>query len=389
MPTRLEIPLGRPLPPGLLEDLLSRLAYVSEHITGYESRTHDDGMVTLLLDLDGPADRVREDVMLLVERMAAGYRPVEKIVLWKSPCRSSCQEDVFARMLATGEAVPEGTGVFSCGPLVARCMRRLRGDLERLAHLLDAQERLFPDLVSIELLEKCGCFESFPHHLGFASRPVRDLQRIRELHLKPSGDDGSRITQALAPPSFALQPAVCYHCYGLFAGQELDCPQTLTCEGACYRYEGIRFVGLRRLQSFHMREFVFLGPGPFAETRRQRTIELVRELAVRWGLEARIETATDPFFVDAYPSKRFFQLATRAKYELRAKLPHDGGDLAVASFNIHQDFFARPLDIRFEGQHVHTACTAFGLERWVYAFLAQYGLDSHLWPDELRDSMPG
>jgi seryl-tRNA synthetase len=76
------------------------------------------------------------------------------------------------------------------------------------------------------------------------------------------------------------------------------------------------------------------------------------------------------------------------KFEIRAKLPFKGSTLAVGSYNYHQDFFGRTLNITLpDGAPAHTGCTAFGLERMAYAFLAQYGFDQKQWPEVVRKAV--
>jgi hypothetical protein len=65
------------------------------------------------------------------------------------------------------------------------------------------------------------------------------------------------------------------------------------------------------------------------------------------------------------------------------KPPFKNSTLAVGSYNYHQDFFGRNLDITLpDGSPAHTGCVAFGLERIAFAFLAQFGLDPSHWPLE-------
>jgi seryl-tRNA synthetase len=78
------------------------------------------------------------------------------------------------------------------------------------------------------------------------------------------------------------------------------------------------------------------------------------------------------------------------KFEIRAKLPFKNSTLAVGSYNYHQDFFGRSMNISLpDGSPAHTGCIAFGLERMAFAFLAQYGLDVGKWPDAVRKGMSG
>lgn len=103
------------------------------------------------------------------------------------------------------------------------------------------------------------------------------------------------------------------------------------------------------------------------------------------GLAYRLESATDPFFIGEFRKQVAFQSAFQLKYEIRAALPYKDATLAVGSYNYHQDFFGRSLNIRLpDGTPAHTGCAAFGLERIAFAFLAQYGLNPANWPEEVR-----
>ncbi len=101
-----------------------------------------------------------------------------------------------------------------------------------------------------------------------------------------------------------------------------------------------------------------------------------------------MRTASDPFFVapDAL-AKTYFQLSSETKYEVSLPLP-DGSRLAVGSLNYHTDFFGRAFNVSVENSGpMHSVCIAFGLERWVHAFLAQHGTDEKQWPAPVRRAM--
>jgi seryl-tRNA synthetase len=106
------------------------------------------------------------------------------------------------------------------------------------------------------------------------------------------------------------------------------------------------------------------------------------------GLAYRVESANDPFFIGEFRKQAAFQSAFQLKFEIRARLPFKESELAVGSYNYHQDFFGRHLNITLpDGSPAHTGCIAFGLERMAYAFLAQYGLDPDKWPVVVREYM--
>ena len=55
--------------------------------------------------------------------------------------------------------------------------------------------------------------------------------------------------------------------------------------------------------------------------------------------------------------------------------------IAAASFNLHDTFFGQAFDIRLrDGAAATTACLAFGLERWLLAFLVRHGPYAAGWP---------
>jgi seryl-tRNA synthetase len=105
-------------------------------------------------------------------------------------------------------------------------------------------------------------------------------------------------------------------------------------------------------------------------------------------LAYRVESANDPFFIGEFRKQAAFQSAFQLKFEIRARLPFNNSTLAVGSYNYHQDFFGRNLNITLpDGSPAHTGCVAFGLERMAFAFLAQFGLDSKGWPAAVKEKI--
>jgi seryl-tRNA synthetase len=72
------------------------------------------------------------------------------------------------------------------------------------------------------------------------------------------------------------------------------------------------------------------------------------------------------------------------KYELRLNVDQER-TIAAASFNFHENYFGEAFRIAHSDQTaIATGCVGFGLERLVYAFLCQYGLDESKWPGSVR-----
>jgi seryl-tRNA synthetase len=145
---------------------------------------------------------------------------------------------------------------------------------------------------------------------------------------------------------------------------------------------------LRRLWDFTMREVVFLGARDSVLAEREKATRMMAAFLDEHELAAEIRTASDPFFIapDAV-SKTYFQLSSETKFEVSLLLPRDER-LATGSLNYHTDFFGRAFDVTVEGAGpMHSVCVAFGLERWVYAFLAQHGEEPSAWPRPVRQAL--
>jgi hypothetical protein len=107
-----------------------------------------------------------------------------------------------------------------------------------------------------------------------------------------------------------------------------------------------------------------------------RALALCRDL----DLEVTIELANDPFFLDASRDKAIYQRMGEVKYELLFPLANRDA-LAASSFNLHRDYYTSVYNTRRpDGSLAESACMGFGLERWLYGFLAQKGLERGAWP---------
>jgi hypothetical protein len=219
----------------------------------------------------------------------------------------------------------------------------------QLARRHDARELKFPTLISKALLERAECPQAFPHLLMIACAchdPTRESLFVPE---------------NLAPQEWYLSPAVCYHAYAHYHGQVLANPQIITARGRCYRREDFFQFGRRQIE-FEMREIVFLGDSEWLNERITLIQKQILRIAERYALPVHWETAEDPFFLPTAKGKALMQRLMETKKELVCDGPEP---LAIASINRHGTFFGE----RFAIQHpdktpIHTACVAFGLDRW-------------------------
>ncbi len=392
--TVLEIIPKITIPDFLVGEVQSKLAYVDERVRSARVAITGD---RIHLVLDGPAgddapavldDKVQRVVALMVQ----GARPFKVQVLEDAIDRPvPGRSDPMPELLASGQVAQESDGVFILGPLVTGLVEYFERRFVELADSFAARPYRFPTLISARFLDRVGYFRAFPHSLSFATHLRSDLDTIDEFAQNAAYQDHGLNTpmEKFAPVETLLSPAVCYHLYYALADKPLPGGKlAATAVGNCFRYESSNLVSLERLWNFTMREVIFVGSKDYVleqrEIARQRMAPVFEEL----GLAYRVESANDPFFVGEFRRQATFQSAFQLKFEIRARLPFRDGTLAVGSYNYHQDFFGKHMNISLpDGSAAHTGCVAFGLERMAFAFLAQYGLDPAGWPRAVREGV--
>ncbi len=382
------------IPDHLVGEVQSKLAYVDERIVA--AHIAADGS---LIELDlrqkvtvQQSAEIEAKVQRVVEDMAKGAIKLKVEVLEDYLDRSiPFTKDPMDELLALGEVSQEGIGIYTLGPLVTRIIDFFETKLLSLADHFDAKPYRFPTLMSAKMLDRIDYFSAFPHSLTFATHLREDLDVIDDFAKTAAyEEDGLKVpSESFSRIHALLSPAVCNHLYYSLADHPLpDGKLIATAVGNCFRYESNNLTSLERMWNFTMREVIFVGSKDFILENREKSREFMHDIFEEIGLAYRVETANDPFFVGEFRKQVAFQTAFQLKYEIRASLPFKNSTLAVGSYNYHQDFFGRHLDITLpDGSPIHTGCTAFGLERMAYAFLSQYGLDSKNWPEPVREGV--
>jgi len=215
-----------------------------------------------------------------------------------------------------------------------------------LAKAAGAQEITVPALIARSTLESAGYFESFPGPLVGETA------------------DGH-----------CLSPATCYHWYAQQKGAVIEESASWTCCALCGRKEVESGPG--RLETFRMREVILAGSETWVREQRQEWMARIVAFAESLLLAPTLVPASDPFFERGEArGRKLLQQLKQLKYELRVPLYTPETTLAISSFNLHENFFARRFNLhRVDGTWASTGCVAFGLERWALALSAKLGID--------------
>jgi hypothetical protein len=383
-----------PIPDFLVGEVQSKLAYVDERILkAHVSPTGD--CITLSLNspiLPQGQSEIESKAQRVVSTLVEGaYKPkievLEDFMDRKAPYRI----DPTPELLSHGQISQEAQGIFALGPLVTSVIDYFESQFLALADSFGAAPYRFPTLIPARYLERVNYFRAFPHSLTFATHLREDLDVIDHFAQHAACDEHGLNTppDTFSPIQALLSPAVCYHLYFALADHPLpDGQVTATAVGNCFRYESSNLTSLERLWNFTMREVIFVGSKEFVLDNRETARQRMRRLFDDLNLVYRVESATDPFFIGEFRKQSAFQSAFQLKYEIRASLPFKDSTLAVGSYNYHQNFFGRHLNITLpDGSPAHTGCVAFGLERMAYAFLSQFGLEPEMWPVPIREAL--
>lgn len=228
-----------------------------------------------------------------------------------------------------------------------------------------AQQMTMPLLLPIQDLAKLNVYQNFPHQALVAT-----IINIAEFNKKYNNNNNLTAlpTYILAPATLALPAAACYAVYLHFSNQSLANTGTIiTVLGRCCRHEE-HYTSLCRTLSFHMREIIAFGTQEFVEQHLLNFSINIINFTKDLGLPVNKIPATDPFF-QKYNSRALLQQLYPNKYEFIYN------DLAIASINMHRNFFGERCKIMLANstEYIYTSCVAFGLERWLSMLYQHYG----------------
>jgi seryl-tRNA synthetase len=254
--------------------------------------------------------------------------------------------------------------------------RRIDAMFLRWAAECQAAEFFFPTFIAARELAKLDYFRSFPHLVTFpAVLDAADANLKRFTEGTPLDQQGCVHLTELDPVRNVLTPAACYHFYVLFQGEALQKPRYVTTRATCFRRE-THYLPLQRQWNFSMREIVCIGSADEVKGHLDRYREKVEAFFQRIHLPVKWENATDPFFNPSRNPKFLAQKLDPVKTEMVFRT-----GLAIGSINFHRNYFGEAFQIRREGEEAFSGCVAFGIERWIFAFLNEFGPDQKQWPD--------
>lgn len=365
-------------------------AFVSEHIDDIRL---ENGTITITHhDPDG-GNKIAAGVERLIERFSKGDFGFKEHILFEHRGSMPYRGDIIADLVEAKTIKVLEPGLFIFREPFSSLLRFFDDTfVQRIANAFGAKEESYPAVIHLSTLDKTNHFTSFPEHLHFLSHLRDDLDVIESFSesIRQSGgwkaDAPLDLNRNMPKPRFAMNPSTCYHCYEGLQGESLEGDGIVaTAVAKCHRYESKNHTDFGRLLDFSMREIIFVGKPEFVRENRLKAVEHLKELAREWEIDCLIENANDPFFTNDFQVKASFQRNQEMKYEMRLTIPSINKSIACSSVNFHSTAFGTAFDIKMGKRPATTGCVGFGLERWVFAFLAQFGLNEEGWPVSFRE----
>lgn len=372
---------------------VSRASDVGAHAIADALRLDREHVISVALDPEGrsiavetKSDDAAGRLEAFINEMIRTQRFVSRRIL-ENRANDPKFFDIDAELISCPDVYSFGDGSLSISGSILRLFRFFEREFLQLAREFNAEEQHYPVLLPFEVIAELRYFENFPHHLTFCSHFRESLALLDSVAKDSNENTPEAVGPRLASPTHVLTPGVCMPCYRQQRGARIadESVRTLTMQNHVFRYEGANFRPLTRAWDFTVRDIVFFGSAENMVRLRKEVIGRALDLCRRLDLQVTIELANDPFFLNASRDKAIYQRLGEVKYELLFELPYRRDSLAASSFNLHRTFYTSLYDTRLEsGEQAESACMGFGLERWVYGFLSQKGLNPKGWPDTMR-----
>jgi seryl-tRNA synthetase len=298
---------------------------------------------------------------------------------------STSTDDFRGELFASGLVVPGSTtGVYHRSFAFENIIRSIESYVSAAGRDIARRQLFFSPILDSAILAENDYVLSFPNLVGVLTSYTRPEKELPELiNRVESGGDWSAL---MSPNGLALGGAACQHIYPSLADTVVPAEGLFyEVQALCHRHEPSEDPA--RMQSFSMREFVFVGSESDAIAHRELWLQRGADLLNELGLSVEMVPANDPFFGRAGLLMGNSQRDRAVKFELIAPITSSNPG-AISSGNFHGDHYGKAFSIRQpSGDPANSSCFGFGLERIALSLLFRHGLDIAAWPSHVRSSL--
>ena len=370
------------------DDALGQVGDVLRRSFGVESIRQEAGDLVVRVRDDVSAAELRRTV----KQAMRAQRYASDDCVFSRQVSGPTTTDPQPALEARGDVQRLGPGLFAFRGDFLRVRTGLDTAVRAMAARRGAVELSYPPLWPVSVLRSIDYFHDFPQ-LALLATGVSPHYEARAVFAERfrKGTDAPVIActaeNGVAPAAHALAPTVCDCCYWLLRERRDIADQVSTIHGQVFRNEASPDDRIDRLTAYTMREIVTIGSEAFVLAEREALMDEMATLMTRLDLGCAIKAADDPFFSNDALQKNAYQNLARLKYEVEVPL-FGGRRTAVASINLHNDFFSRNYDYQdAAGARPFSACVGFGYERLTYALFCRHGVSCAEWPAAVRATL--
>lgn len=359
-----------------IKEFRKAISFISEDIISYCIKDHE---IVLQVEADADCTKIKQNAVNLLNKfITVNKKHIYFFNNGKKMYHDVIKMDYFHRF---------EDGMISLKDEALLLFKYFERVFKKFAFSLDehCEEKLYPVLLPITEYKKTGYLKNSPQYAMLCSSAHEDISILDKLN---DNIDTKNSTNYINQPTYALSPSACFHTYIENKNKTLNSEKIVTFSQSVFRNEGrFNYNDFGRLRDYHVREVVFFGSQDYVNNKRKAIMDMVCEFIKELDLSGEISVASDPFIMPKLQKYKKIQFMENSKYELQLKYT-DYNQLSVASFNIHGSAFTQPFQISIKNVNDPvTGCVGFGLERWVLAFLAQYGNDTRKWPNMVKEDL--
>ena len=361
-----------------IKEFAKTICFISEDIVEYHFCNNE---LIMIINENADSESIKEEVKKYSHRYISPVGKESKCIkVFKDEPHTYFYEELMNDN--NGLINDFGNGLIGLNGVAIKLYRFFDNIFRSIALQVDAIEKMYPVLLPIEVYRRTGYLRNSPQYSMFCCCPKENIYVLEEIDRRIKDNN---VQEILNEPTLALSPSACFHTYYEYNNKKLNSKKVFTFVQNVFRNEGrMNFGELGRLRDYHVREIVFFGDHEYILEKRKQVMEKSSELMKKLGLAGKICTAADPFIIPKMQKYKKIQLLDASKYELRVNYC-ENKDISVASFNIHGSAFTQPFNIKIEDVlFPETGCIGFGIERWVFVFLSQYGIDIENWPSIIK-----
>ncbi|MDD4913313.1 MAG: hypothetical protein PHP57_13555 [Sideroxydans sp.] len=256
--------------------------------------------------------------------------------------------------------------------IISSCVENISG-FEKLA---------FPPIMSVDSYNKTNHLELFPNLVGALCGYAGD--KAQHMQMLAAQEENKDWASGLGSLELVMVPAACYPVYPALKGKLQAPVRKFDLLGQIFRNEPSDEIS--RLQSFRQRELLCVGDAALVDQHREVWLQLAPKIFECLGLPVEIVEANDPFFGRKGGFMAATQRQQKLKYEAVVSICSGREKTAIASFNVHGNYFGSSFDIfGVDGDFAHSSCVGFGLERIAMAVISEFQYQLDAWLSERNE----